>query len=90
MNDQPGKRRAGTIGLPMGLNMYELLPFWHALVYDVWALRWSFPRSPAAKLYIAGQHTIPSDTVCFPAKLMHGHVDYPASIRASRPSSTPA
>ena len=28
------------------------------------------------KLYIAGQATIPSDTVCFPAKLMHGHVDY--------------
>ena len=26
------------------------------------------------ELYIKGQHTIPSDTVCFPAKLMHGHV----------------
>ena len=28
------------------------------------------------KLYIAGQATIPSDTVCFPAKLIHGHVDW--------------
>ena len=27
-------------------------------------------------LYIAVQSTIPSDTVCFPAKLMHGHVDW--------------
>jgi len=27
------------------------------------------------KLYLAGQSTIPSDTVCFPAKLVHGHID---------------
>ena len=29
-----------------------------------------------SKTYTSGQHTIPSDTVCFPAKLMHGHVEY--------------
>ena len=65
----------GQIGLPMGLNMYELLPFWHALFthlgFDVVASPFS-----SRKLYIAGQATIPSDTVCFPAKLMHGHVDW--------------
>ena len=65
----------GQIGLPMGLNMYELLPFWHAfftkLGFDVVASPFS-----SRKLYIAGQATIPSDTVCFPAKLMHGHVDW--------------
>lgn len=26
-------------------------------------------------LYLRGQATIPSDTVCYPAKLMHGHID---------------
>ena len=26
------------------------------------------------KLYVLGQHTIPSDTVCYPAKLVHGHI----------------
>ncbi|MBP3704180.1 MAG: 2-hydroxyacyl-CoA dehydratase, partial [Clostridia bacterium] len=63
-----------VIGIPMGLNMYELLPFWHkfftALGYDV-------KISPASNraLYLKGQHTIPSDTACFPAKLMHGHVE---------------
>lgn len=59
----------------MGLNMYELLPFWHALFTD---LGFDVAVSPfsSRKLYIAGQATIPSDTVCFPAKLMHGHVDY--------------
>lgn len=68
-----GKR--GKIGLPMGLNMYELLPFWHtfftALNFDVLAS----PKSNR-ELYLKGQHTIPSDTVCFPAKLIHGHIEY--------------
>ena len=31
MNDRRENAPRGTIGLPMGLNMYELLPFWHAL-----------------------------------------------------------
>ena len=63
-----------VIGIPMGLNMYELLPFWYkfftTLGYDVMT-------SPASnrQLYLKGQHTIPSDTACFPAKLMHGHVE---------------
>ena len=63
-----------VIGIPMGLNMYELLPFWYkfftTLGYDV-------KTSPASnrQLYLKGQHTIPSDTACFPAKLMHGHVE---------------
>ena len=26
-------------------------------------------------MYMQGQHTIPSDTVCYPAKLMHGHIE---------------
>ena len=64
----------GKIGIPMGLNMYELLPFWHALFSK---LGFDVVVSPFSSrdLYIAGQATIPSDTVCFPAKLMHGHVD---------------
>ena len=65
----------GRIGLPLGLNLYELLPFWHTffstLGFDVVASPFS-----SRKLYIAGQATIPSDTVCFPAKLIHGHVDW--------------
>ena len=63
----------GTIGIPMGLNMYELLPFWYRFFKD---LGFGVKTSPLSnsKLYLRGQHTIPSDTVCFPAKLMHGHV----------------
>ena len=65
----------GSIGLPLGLNLYELLPFWHALFTN---LGFDMVTSPfsSRELYIAGQATIPSDTVCFPAKLMHGHIDW--------------
>ncbi len=63
-----------TVGLPMGLNMYELLPFWHTLFSS---LGYNVVVSGESnhKLYIKGQHTIPSDTVCYPAKLLHGHME---------------
>ena len=65
----------GTIGLPLGLNMYELLPFWNKFFSKLGFKVVTSPFS-SRKLYISGQQTIPSDTVCFPAKLMHGHVKY--------------
>lgn len=65
--------RGVTIGIPMGLNMYELLPFWHKLFTELgFGVKISPPSSK--KLYVRGQSSIPSDTVCYPAKLMHGHV----------------
>ena len=63
----------GNIGIPLCLNMYELLPFWHTF----WTrLGFAVHTSPVSSrgLYLAGQATIPSDTACFPAKLSHGHI----------------
>ena len=70
---KPVKGKRGKIGLPLGLNMYELLPFWHTFFTS---LGFEVVHSPysSRKLYTLGQQTIPSDTVCFPAKLMHGHI----------------
>lgn len=67
----PGHR--GIIGIPMGLNMYEMLPFWHRFFT---ALGFEVRTSPEStrQTYFLGQHTIPSDTVCYPAKLIHGHI----------------
>jgi len=64
----------GTIGLPMVLNMFEMLPFWHTFFT---ALNFGVLTSGESdrKLYFEGQHTIPSDTVCYPAKLVHGHME---------------
>ncbi len=64
----------GKIGIPLGLNMYELLPFWHTMLTELGFEVVVSPDSNRA-LYLDGQQTIPSDTVCFPAKLIHGHVD---------------
>lgn len=63
----------GVIGLPMGLNMYEMYPFWNTLFRELgFTVRMSGFSN--RKLYLKGQSTIPSDTVCFPAKMMHGHI----------------
>ena len=64
----------GTIGLPFGLNYYELLPFWTIFLR---ALGFETVLSDVSTrdMYMQGQHSIPSDTVCYPAKLMHGHIE---------------
>lgn len=70
--------RPETIGIPLGLNMYELVPFWHKFFET---LGFGVKVSPFSdrELYLSGQNSIPSDTVCFPAKMLHGHVEYLAS-----------
>lgn len=62
------------IGIPLVLNMFENLPFWAAFFG---ALGCKVTRSnPSSRaLYMKGQQTIPSDTVCYPAKLVHGHIE---------------
>lgn len=64
----------GRIGIPMVLNMFELLPYWHTFFTS---LGYEVVVSPTStrSLYFKGQHTIPSDTVCYPAKLVHGHIE---------------
>jgi predicted CoA-substrate-specific enzyme activase len=77
--DGDGSR--GIIGIPMVLNMYENLPFWFefftAMNFEV-----RLSRESSRDLYILGQRTIPSDTVCYPAKLAHGAVQSLAGIGA--------
>ncbi len=68
-----GEAVRGTVGIPLVLNMYELLPFWHTFFRR---LGFKVVVSPVStrKLYQKGQGTIPSDTACYPAKLTHGHI----------------
>lgn len=73
MSYEPKQGPRGKIGIPMGLNNYELWPFWYTFLTNLGfeVINSGFSN---AKLYTLGQHTIPSDTVCYPAKLMHGHI----------------
>ena len=63
-----------VVGIPMALGMYELAPMWKA-VFEKLGFDVLVSKPSSRKIYIKGQHTIPSDTVCYPAKLMHGHVE---------------
>ncbi len=63
----------GTVGIPRVLNLYETYPFWFAFFTRLGFSVKLSPRSSKA-VYEAGLETIPSESVCYPAKLAHGHV----------------
>ncbi len=71
LTSRPGTR--GKIGIPLVLNLYETIYFWHPFFTEL-GFEVVLSDMSTRKLYARGQHTIPSDTVCYPAKLVHGHV----------------
>ncbi|GAB7140696.1 2-hydroxyacyl-CoA dehydratase [Deferribacterales bacterium RsTz2092] len=67
------KATRGEIGMPRVLNMYENYPFWFTLFTKLGYHVTLSPKS-SRELFNSGLETIPSQTVCFPAKLVHGHI----------------
>jgi predicted CoA-substrate-specific enzyme activase len=63
----------GTVGIPRVLNIYENYPFWHTFFTELKFRVELSPRS-SKKVYELGIETIPSESVCYPAKLTHGHI----------------
>lgn len=68
------KGKRGKVGLPLQLVMYEQLPFW-AGFFEELGFEVVLSEKSSRKLYFLGQHTVASDTACYPAKLMHGHIE---------------
>ena len=66
-------RDCETIGIPMALNMYELLPFWYTIFREL-GFSIQISSKSSKELFHKGQKTIVSDTICYPAKLVHGHI----------------
>lgn len=63
----------GIIGIPRVLNMYEDYPFWHTFLTSLgFSVKLSAPSS--REIYELGLETIPSESACYPAKLVHGHI----------------
>lgn len=72
-----------TIGLPRVLGFWEDMPFWSTF----WrSLGYKVKISPMSnrRIYENGLHAVPSDTECFPAKLVHGHLRELAKMGVDR------
>ena len=63
----------GEVGIPRVLNMYENYPFWYEFFTK---LKYRVVLSPPStkKIYEMGIESIPSESECYPAKLVHGHI----------------
>ncbi len=63
----------GTVGIPRVLNMYENYPFWHTFFTEL-GFRVILSDQSNKQVYEAGIESMPSESVCYPAKLSHGHI----------------
>lgn len=64
----------GTIGIPRVLNMYEDYPFWFTFLTNL-GFRVVLSEKSTRKTYEKGMESMPSESVCYPAKLSHGHIE---------------
>lgn len=69
----PDQAFRGVIGIPRALNIYENYPLWHSLLTSL-GFRVELSASSSREAYFDAYDTIPSQTVCYPAKLTHGHI----------------
>lgn len=82
--DRPVKEEAErVIGIPRVLNMYEDYPFWHAL-FTTCGLKVQLSDPSNMKDYVSGIREVMSDNICFPAKLVHGHIHNLIKKRVNR------
>ncbi|MEG0829195.1 MAG: acyl-CoA dehydratase activase-related protein [Anaerovoracaceae bacterium] len=65
----------GTVGIPRVLNMYENYPFWFTFFTNL-GFRVVVSPPSTKEMYEGGMDTISSDTACYPAKLVHGHISW--------------
>lgn len=65
--------RRGVIGIPRVLNMYEDYPFWFTFFSEL-GFRVELSDRSSKQIYEKGIETMPSESVCYPAKLAHGHI----------------
>ncbi|MEA4815369.1 MAG: acyl-CoA dehydratase activase-related protein [Lachnospiraceae bacterium] len=69
------KAPLGNIGIPRVLNMWEDYPFWFTFLTNI-GFRVVLSPLSNKKIFELGMESIPSESVCYPAKLAHGHIMY--------------
>ena len=65
----------GIVGIPRVLNLYENYPFWHTF-FTLLGYRVVLSPTSSHKIYELGIESIPSESECYPAKLVHGHIKW--------------
>lgn len=70
---EPEKAKRGVIGIPRVLNMYENYPLWFTFFNELGFSVQISPRS-SHEVYEKGIESIPSESACYPAKIVHGHI----------------
>lgn len=70
---KPEDAPRGVIGLPRVLNMYENYPFWFRFFTNL-GFSVQLSRESSKSIYEKGIDSIASESVCFPAKIVHGHI----------------
>ena len=63
----------GIMGIPRALNLYENYPLWHTFLSTL-GFRVILSSESSKAVMEQGLDTIPSDSICYPAKLVHGHI----------------
>lgn len=67
--------KRGTVGIPRVLNMWEDYPFWYTFFTKL-GYRVVLSPNSSKGIFEKGMESIPSESVCYPAKLVHGHIMY--------------
>jgi len=70
--EPPGAARL-VIGIPRALNFFENYPFWCTLLVES-GLKVRLSDISSTAIFERGARTVMSENICFPAKLLHGHV----------------
>ena len=69
------KATRGEIGIPRALNMYENYPFWFTLLTSL-GFKVMISGRSSHELFETGIESIASENICYPAKLVHGHIKW--------------
>ena len=69
------KATRGEIGVPRALNMYENYPFWFTLLTSL-GFKVMISGRSSHELFETGIESIASENICYPAKLVHGHIKW--------------
>ena len=80
---EPAGRASLTLGVPRVMNMYENFPFWDTLLVEC-GFKVQLSDSSSPELYAKGVGSVMSDNICFPAKVVHGHIQNLIEKRVDR------